>query len=79
MFEKYYKTKKEPIRTEEKKPNKFQFLLLLFINRSGVTALSLNAEAFTNNRTSQAVEPEKLTRKFYKNNSCALFGAGAYI
>ena len=44
-----------------------------------VTALSFNAEAFTNNRTSQAVEPEKLTRKFYKNNSCDLLGAGAYI
>ena len=42
------------------------------------TALSLNAEAFMNNRTSQAVEPEKLTRKFYKKNSGALLGAGAY-
>ena len=48
-------------------------------NRTLSTALSLNAQAFTNNRTSQAVEPEKVTRKFYKNNSCALSGAGAYI
>ena len=43
------------------------------------TALSLNAEAFTNNRTFQAVEPEKLTRKCYMNKSCALLGTRAYI
>ena len=43
------------------------------------TALSLNAEAFTNNRTFQAIKWEKLTRKFSKNNSCALLGADAYI
>ena len=43
------------------------------------TALSSNAEAFTNNRPFQTIEAEKLTRKFYKNNSCALLGAGAYI
>ena len=43
------------------------------------TALSLNAEAFMNNRTFQAAEPEKLTRHFYKNNFCALFGGSLYI
>ena len=33
-----------------------------------------NAQAHTNNRPLQTVEPEKLTRKFYKNNFCALSG-----
>ena len=32
----------------------------------GCTALSLNPEAFTNNRTFEAVKPEKLTRKFIR-------------
>ena len=44
-----------------------------------LTALSYNAEAYTNNRPFQTVELEKLTKKFYKKNSCALLGAGAYI
>ena len=47
------------------------------IGHSTNTALSLNAEAFSNDRTSQAVEQEKMTRKFYKNNSCAFLGTGA--
>ena len=33
---------------------------------SGCTALSLNAEAFTNYRTFEAVEPEILTRKLIR-------------
>ena len=45
---------------------------MTFIQVGHLTALSLNAETSTNNRTFQAVEPEKLTRKFLnKNNSCA--------
>ena len=43
-----------------------------------LTALLFNAEAFTNNRTIQAVEQEKLTRKFTQKKS-AIFGAGEYI
>ena len=39
----------------------------------------MNADAIKNNRSSQAIEPEKFTRKFYKNNSCDHLGAGAYI
>ena len=59
---------------------KFLELVSAVINGAySITALSSNAEAFTNNRTFQAVEPEKLTRKFYKNNFGALLGAGAYI
>ena len=46
---------------------------------NGYIALSSNVEAFANNRRFQTVEPEKLTRKFDKNDSCALLGAGAYI
>ena len=43
------------------------------------TSFLLNVEAFTNNRTLQVVEPEKLNRKYYKNNSCAILAADAYI
>ena len=46
---------------------------------TGLTALSLLAEAPTNNRPFQTVEPEKLTKKFYKNNVCLLLGDGACI
>ena len=56
----------------------FSNIFGIFGERRG-TALSLNAEAFTNNRTFQAVEPEKFTRKYHKNNSCAFLRAGAYI
>ena len=39
-----------------------------------ITALLLKAEAHTNNRPLQTVDPDKLTRKFYKNNFWALLG-----
>ena len=37
------------------------------------------AEAHTNNRPLNTAEPEKLTRKFYNNNFCALLGNSAYF
>ena len=48
------------------------------VNKCG-TALSENAEGYTNNRPFQTVKPEKLTRKIYKNNSCVVLRDGAYI
>ena len=43
------------------------------------TALSEASEAYTNNRPFQTVEPEKLTRKFYKKNSRGHLGYDNYI
>ena len=55
---------------------KYIFSILLF---TWVTALLEHAEAYTNNRPFQTVEPEKLTRKFYKKNVCALLGDSASV
>ena len=37
------------------------------------------AEAHTKNRPLQEIEPEKLTKKFYKNKFCALLRNSAYF
>ena len=44
-------------------------VLEMYSHLSVVYHCFLNTDAYTNNRPFQTVEPEKLTRKFYKKNS----------
>ena len=54
-------------------------LQLVNITRLGTLAASMLRTGCTTNRLFQTVETENLTKKFYKNNFCALLGEGPYI
>ena len=57
----------------------YVILILFFLKDPPPTGASTLLNSGPNNRPIQIVEPEKLTKKFYTNNFCALLVDGVCI